>query len=99
MKFNHALLIVVIVFIIISWCGIAYTQSNNIYTTTFKVVEIDKNEDVIYLIDNTGNEWIWEDIEDWQVDDYAAATMNTNGTETIYDDIIVSLKYIGIAAR
>ena len=99
MKINHVIAIVAAMFVIISECGIAYTQSNNIYPTVFEVVEIDESEDIIYLVDVNGNEWIWEGVEDWQVSDIAAATMDTNGTDNIYDDTIINLKYTRIAER
>ena len=67
------------------------------YAQVFEVVEI--NDDLVYLIDSNGNEWIWEGAEDWEVGDFAAAIMNTNGTDDIYDDIIVNLKYIRITER
>lgn len=99
MKVNQVIAIVAAMFVVIGGCGIAYTQSNNIYSAVFEVAEIDESEDIIYLVDVNGNEWIWDSVEDWQVGDIATATMNTNGTEIIYDDIIVNLRYTRIAAR
>lgn len=99
MKVNQVIAIIAIMFVVIGGCGIAYTQSNNIYPVTFEVVEINESEDIIYLVDVNDNEWIWEGAEDWDIGDYATATMNTNGTENIYDDIIVELRYTRIAAR
>lgn len=85
-------------------CGCVYgilynaaTQASIEYLQVLEVIEV--NDDLIYLIDCNGNEWIWEGAEGWNIDDYAIATMNTNGTEVIYDDIIVELRYTRIAAR
>ena len=53
----------------------------------------------VYLTDWDGNEWVWEGAEDWDVGDYAAAIMDTNRTDNIYDDIIIDLRYTRIAER
>ena len=95
MKVNQVIAIVAAMFVVIGGCGIAYTQSNNIYPTVFEVVEINESEDIIYLVDVNGNEWIWNGVEDWQVGDIAAAIMNNNNTEIIYDDDIIQLQYVG----
>lgn len=65
------------------------------YPKTFIVFEIDRTDDIIYLMDANGNEWIYEGCEDWQTGDVAAATMNDNGTPSIYDDTIEKLHYSG----
>lgn len=97
MKFNQVMALVMVMFFAIFAGGVVHTQTTMEYSQVLKVVEIEN--DLIYLIDWDGNEWIWEGAEDWEIGDFAAATMNTNGTEIIYDDIIVSLRYTRIAAR
>ena len=97
MKLNQVLTLVVTLFFIIFICSIIHTQINITYAQVFRVAEI--NNDLIYLVDYNGNEWIWEGVENWQVGDFAAAIMNTNGTAYIYDDIIMSLTNVRIAAR
>ena len=97
MKFNQVMALASIIFFIIFAGGVVHTQVTTEYSQVLEVVEIE--DDLIYLVDWNGNEWIWEGAEDWNIGDYVTATMNTNGTEIIYDDIIVSLRYIGIAAR
>lgn len=97
MKFNQVMALVMIMFFTIFAGGIAHTQAGMEYAQVLEVVEIENN--LIYLIDWDGNEWIWEGAEDWKVGDFTAATMNTNGTEVIYDDIIVELRYTKITER
>jgi len=94
MKLNYVLAIVALMFLLILSCGIAYSQT---YSQVFEVVEI--NNDLVYLTDWNGNEWVWEGAGDWDVGDYAAAIMDTNGTDNIYDDIIIDLRYTRIAER
>lgn len=97
MKFNQVMALVMVMFFAIFAGDVVHTQNTMEYSQVLEVVEIEN--DLIYLVDWDGNEWIWEGAEDWAIDDYAAATMNTNGTEIIYDDIIVNLRYTRIAAR
>lgn len=51
--------------------------------------------DTVYVTDSTGNVWSFEGAEDWQTGDRAAMLMDDNGTETIYDDEILQIRYIG----
>jgi hypothetical protein len=97
MKFNQVMALVMVIFFAIFAGGVVHTQASVEYAQVLEVVEI--KDDLVYMIDWNGNEWIWEGAEDWNVGDFAAATMNTNGTEIIYDDIIVNLKYTRIAER
>ena len=97
MKFNQVMAFVMVLFFAIFASGIAHTQAGIEYAQILEVVEIEN--ELVYLIDWDGNEWIWEGVEDWEIGDFAAATMNTNGTEIIYDDIIVELRYTRITMR
>lgn len=97
MKFNQIMALVAALFLAIFSGGIAQTQATMQYAQVFEVVEI--NDDLVYLTNWDGNEWIWEGTEDWEVGDFAAAIMDTNGTEIIYDDTIVELRYTRIAAK
>jgi len=97
MKFNQAMAFVMVIFFAIFAGGVVHTQASVEYAQVLEVVEI--KDDLVYMVDWDGNEWIWEGAEDWNIGDFAAATMNTNGTEIIYNDIIVNLRYTRIAAR
>lgn len=65
------------------------------YPQTFIVSDIDTEADIIYLETFSGMVYTWKGVEDWQIKDIAAATMNDNGTETITDDTIKQLVYTG----
>ena len=97
MRFNQVMAFVMVLFFAIFAGGVVHTQASVEYAQVLEVVEI--KDDLVYMVDWDGNEWIWEGAEDWDIGDFAAATMNTNGTEIIYDDIIVNLRYTRIAAR
>lgn len=65
------------------------------YAMTTKVVELDRENDVVVCEDFNGNLWEFYGCEDWQIDDIASLLMDDNGTPTIYDDEIVSARYNG----
>lgn len=59
------------------------------------VESINYEENYITIVDNSGNAWEWEGIENWQENDIAVMMMNNNGTERVTDDIIIDIKYTG----
>jgi len=73
------------------------TACAEIYPQTFIVSATDTTQDALVLIDGTGNEWVWYGIEDYEVGDIVAAIMDDNGTEIIYDDAIITMRYTGYA--
>ena len=66
-----------------------------LYPLTTKVVELDRENDVVTCEDFNGNLWEFEGCEDWQDGDICSLLMNNKGTEKIYDDEIVLAQYNG----
>ena len=67
----------------------------NYYALTTTVTALETETDTVVVEDANGNEWAFYGIEDWRLGDICSMLMDTNGTETIYDDIIISQKYSG----
>lgn len=67
------------------------TASAEFYSTLFRVVQIESN--TATLVDCNGSSWLYDEPEDMEVDDFYTAVMDDNGTDEIFDDIIVSLRY------
>ena len=65
------------------------------YPKSFIVSDVDYKSHVLYLHDYSGEEWTYEETDDWMPGDFAAAIMDDNGTIEIYDDIILMLYYQG----
>lgn len=64
------------------------------YPGLLKVTEVQPE----YLTGVDGNGTLWDydtDPEDWQVGDLAAVIFEDNGTESIYDDDIRQIRYVG----
>lgn len=69
----------------------ASTASADFYSTLFRVEQIEQN--TATLIDCNGFLWLYDEPEDMEIDDYYTAVMDDNGTDEIFDDRIVSLRY------
>lgn len=83
---------IVVLFILV----VAYsTACAEIYPQTFVVEHINYEHDVMILVDYNENEWECFGIEDYDIGDIIAAIMDDNGTEIIFDDEIVDLRYAG----
>jgi len=75
--------------------GIAACASAEQYPQTFVVDRINREQNYMILIDFNGNEWIYENVEDFDCGDIVAVIMEERGTPTIYDDEIVKIRYTG----
>ena len=60
-----------------------------------KLKSMPENAKVIFCITHAINEGAYEvdGVEDWEVGDGASAIMCDNGTQEIFDDSIVSVRY------
>lgn len=66
----------------------------DIYAQTMAVVEV--TDEYVLCVDFNGNEWAFENSAgDWFVGDIASCVMSNNGTDFIYDDIVLSASYDG----
>lgn len=74
-------------------CQPPQTNANSQYAKSGIVTRVDRKTDTVTFADPSGNEWSFAGTEDWMVGDYIAAVMDDNGTESILDDIIVSVHY------
>lgn len=68
---------------------------DNILIRVGTIVEIDEENDVVVVMDTVGMLWAFDGIEDFMLDDTVALLMDKNNTETIFDDIIVRVFYVG----
>lgn len=74
--------------------------SPGFYPHMGKVTEVIKNGNGyrITFSDGVGRTWSWIDSNgDWLVDDYVAVIMWDKGTPNVYDDEIISARYVGYA--
>jgi len=68
---------------------------DNVLIRVGTIVEIDEENDVVVVMDTVGMLWEFEGIEDYALDDIVALLMDRNNTETIFDDIILRVFYVG----
>ena len=65
------------------------------YALVALVIELDTNENVVYVEDFSHNVWSFEGCEDWAIGDIVGLVMDTMGTEIIYDDVVINVTYNG----
>lgn len=85
------LIVTMILTILLVTC-IAYANAEQ-YSTLFKVIDLNWENDLVIFVDCVGFEWVWEGIEDIEIGDIFSAIMDTCGTEEIFDDKIIDIKY------
>ena len=67
----------------------------NYYPETMIVSNLDYESDLVTLTDANENTWTFTGCEDWMIGDFADLIMDDMGTENIYDDEIISIRYSG----
>jgi heme/copper-type cytochrome/quinol oxidase subunit 2 len=87
------ILVVLIVGCLIWFSTLKPSTSSDVYSLTCEVIEVNRTNDTVLVIDATGNEWEWTGTEDWEIGDCASMVMNDNGTDEVYDDVIISVRY------
>lgn len=70
-------------------------HSCELYAKSGTVTKVNEFNNTVSFVDSMGEEWIFEDCEDWEIGDHVACIMSNNATEIIYDDIIINVRYEG----
>ena len=79
-----------------SGCSEKLSQKNTEnYPLTATVTKVDSLNNTVSVTDGSGFVWQFYGVEDWEEGDICSVIMNDNGTETIFDDIIVTTRYGG----
>lgn len=76
----------------------ACANTTETYPMAGVVVDLDREHDVVNVSIASGLLYEFYGVEDWDIGDIAAMTMDDNGTETILDDKIVDARYAGWTA-
>jgi uncharacterized OB-fold protein len=83
----ECVIMMIVVFIILpgiaGWLEVCYTEQGEI---------ISKENDVVTIIDSTGNLWEYETEKDFRIGDKVKVTFNDNETTKREDDIIIKIK-------
>jgi len=82
--------------------AVATITAATIYAQTFYVTEVvsTPTETIVVCQDFNGLEWTFtSDDEAWYEGDIVSAIMDSKGTEIIYDDEFVTVKYSGYLRR
>lgn len=68
------------------------TNNNAHYITQAKVISVDTVSDTVQIEDSHGEIWEFFGTENFQKDNFVIALMDNQGTSTIYDDEILSVR-------
>lgn len=63
------------------------------YPSVTVVIDVNYEDNVVAIQDAVGYIYVFTGTEDWEVGDACAVIFSNNGTEKIYDDEIVSVRY------
>lgn len=88
---KHIIIITLLTLILLTAC--APKSTSTIYPKSGYVIEVDRESDTITFVDNMGEAWTFNGAEDWAKGDGIAVIMDTMGTESIYDDEIIEIRY------
>ena len=69
--------------------------SAELYAKSGVVTLVDRTENRVCFTDHQGEIWEFESEDDWEVDDLVACVMSDNGTDEIFDDEVISVRYEG----
>ena len=74
---------------------LAAHAKGEVYPLTALVGNLAYETDTVEVFDFNGNVWYFEGIEDWNVGDVCSMIMDDNGTDEVFDDIIICARYCG----
>lgn len=87
------ILLIGVVGVIGEACHPPTTNASAQYAKSGIVTSVDRKANTVTFTDRSGNEWQFTGAEDWMVGDHLAAVMDDCGTETTFDDRVVSVRY------
>lgn len=70
-------------------------KTQDYYPMSTTVREVDRKKDIVTVENNNGEQFQFTGVEDWQLGDICSLMLDNNGTENIYDDIIIKTIYDG----
>lgn len=98
MKRDKLLGLMILIVFCLAACGAGVEQSaepertHNLWTRACVVVEV--NGDSVVAEDSVGHRWGFTDTEEyWEVGDGCSLLLDDNGTQEIYDDIIMGADF------
>ena len=84
---------VALIITIIITLSLAFPCIAEIYPLITTVKSIDRNLDLVYCIDQNGNEWAFYGANNQKINDTLLMIMDDNNSWTIQDDIIKTVYY------
>ncbi len=92
-KLVVSFIVLVIAIMLIACVTCEATVEHELYALTTVVVNLDYDNDVVTVEDFNGFLWEFEGCEDWCEGDCCSMVMDDMGTDLIFDDEIINVKY------
>lgn len=95
--FDRIVITFVMALLILTMCVVfvnAEAEQTGLYANVGIITRLDEDENLIFVEDCLGFVWCFEGIEDWDIGDMVAMVFDDMGTELIFDDEIISMRYI-----
>lgn len=86
-------IIVILIIMAIACITCDAEARHKLYALTTVVVNVDYDNDVVTVEDFNGFLWEFENCDDWFEGDCCSMVMDDMGTEIIFDDEIISVRY------
>lgn len=72
--------------------------AENLYAMTAIVTGLDSESDTVVVKNSVGLTWEFSGIEDYLIGDVVSMVMDNKGTDIVFDDEILSVRYSGFVA-
>ena len=77
---------------LLTWMALDGADAD-VYARVAVVDSVDEATDIVVFVDSVGFLWEIEGIEDWFIGDAAALLMDNQGTNSIFDDVVIGAYY------
>lgn len=78
-----------VVMALVTICGYRYIDRTNEYTLEGEVIDTNEANGLVIVLTLDGNEWAY--YGDGNIGDMVILSMHSNGTDTLYDDMILAV--------
>lgn len=80
-------------------CEIFRETEGDQYPETMKIIDMNREADIVYVMTANGCKYSFKGCEDWEIGDGVSAIMHNNGSSFVIDDYIVECVYAGWSVK
>ena len=73
----------------------ALAESETCYRLNGRVIDVDWDDECVTILDENGMQWYWmDDPDDWEYGDMVEMRIDSEGTESPWDDTLLEVTYL-----